>query len=233
MLCSRIGILKLRKSDTNKKGFCRRGHEKAGENLVVVHGVHKCRLCLRLPKRPREKEEIGSRNKRKFCKHGHEFTPENTKTVIRKDGYPERLCLECKRIRNNTIYSKESKRKYATSAKALEKKREYYLRNKPEIDARKKDYYKRSRWYLKKYDLTVAEYNFLKVLQGHCCLICGKHESQLKTSLVVDHDHQTEEIRGLLCSPCNVGIGNLEDNPELLRRGAEYLDSFIAMSEEV
>ena len=40
----------------------------------------------------------------------------------------------------------------------------------------------------------------------------------------VDHDHVTGRVRGLLCTPCNKGMGILRDDPQLLRRLADYLE---------
>jgi len=50
------------------------------------------------------------------------------------------------------------------------------------------------------------------------CVICGKQEA-----LVVDHDHVTGKIRGLLCNKCNMGIGLLQDDPMLLEFARIYL----------
>lgn len=58
--------------------------------------------------------------------------------------------------------------------------------------------------------------------QGGGCAICGEGPGD-RFHLVVDHDHQTSEVRGLLCTACNVGIGNLRDDPDLLRRALAYL----------
>lgn len=50
------------------------------------------------------------------------------------------------------------------------------------------------------------------------CVICGD-----TGPLVVDHDHASEEIRGLLCNHCNRGLGHFRDNPELLEFARMYL----------
>lgn len=50
------------------------------------------------------------------------------------------------------------------------------------------------------------------------CVICGSEEK-----LVVDHDHRTGEIRGLLCNHCNRGLGHFRDDPELLEFARMYL----------
>jgi transcription elongation factor Elf1 len=50
------------------------------------------------------------------------------------------------------------------------------------------------------------------------CTICGSEEK-----LVVDHDHESQVIRGLLCNHCNRGLGHFKDNPELLEYAKIYL----------
>lgn len=41
--------------------------------------------------------------------------------------------------------------------------------------------------------------------------------------LVVDHDHRTGKVRGLLCQPCNISLGAAKDKPDVLRSLADYL----------
>jgi hypothetical protein len=50
------------------------------------------------------------------------------------------------------------------------------------------------------------------------CVICGDD-----SSLVVDHDHKTGEIRGILCNHCNRGLGHFRDDPDLLEYARIYL----------
>jgi hypothetical protein len=50
------------------------------------------------------------------------------------------------------------------------------------------------------------------------CVICGD-----ETKLVVDHDHTTGKIRGMLCNHCNRGLGHFRDDPTLLEFAAQYL----------
>jgi hypothetical protein len=50
------------------------------------------------------------------------------------------------------------------------------------------------------------------------CVICGINEK-----LVVDHDHKTGEVRGMLCNHCNRGLGHFKDDPMLLEFAAQYL----------
>ena len=50
------------------------------------------------------------------------------------------------------------------------------------------------------------------------CVICGSEEK-----LVVDHDHKSGQIRGMLCNHCNRGLGHFRDDPTLLEFAAQYL----------
>lgn len=58
--------------------------------------------------------------------------------------------------------------------------------------------------------------------QDSKCAICSASISEDK--LCIDHDHDTGELRGLLCSPCNSAIGQLHDDPELVRSALAYLE---------
>lgn len=71
-----------------------------------------------------------------------------------------------------------------------------------------------------KYGMTVEEYDALAARQEGRCGICRTTPSE---ALVVDHDHDSGEVRGLLCDKCNRGLGHFGDNPELLERAAVYL----------
>lgn len=76
------------------------------------------------------------------------------------------------------------------------------------------------------YDLTEEEWDSLHAAQSGKCAICGE-EGGWKANggaLVVDHDHDTGKVRGLLCPSCNRGLGQFEDDPERLRSAAQYIE---------
>ena len=58
--------------------------------------------------------------------------------------------------------------------------------------------------------------------QNGCCDMCGMHASQTNRGLFVDHNHETDQPRALLCSRCNSYIGFLE-NQKMNKMAREYL----------
>jgi len=78
---------------------------------------------------------------------------------------------------------------------------------------------------------TINDYNRSFQIQGGRCKICGRHQSELKGSLHVDHNHQTGYFRWLLCVACNQGLGMFKDNPDLLENAAKCLREISEMGE--
>lgn len=77
------------------------------------------------------------------------------------------------------------------------------------------------------YNLQPAEYQQLVQEQAGLCAICGSpadsDRNRQRQALCVDHDHQTQAVRGLLCVACNHALGLMADSPEWLDRAAQYL----------
>ncbi|MBI2325363.1 MAG: endonuclease VII domain-containing protein [Chloroflexi bacterium] len=74
----------------------------------------------------------------------------------------------------------------------------------------------------KLYGITAEQHEFLLDAQGGRCAICGTKENS-GVALGVDHRHDTGAIRGLLCDPCNIGIGGLREDPTLLAAAIQYV----------
>jgi hypothetical protein len=87
------------------------------------------------------------------------------------------------------------------------------LENKRRLYGSTRDYHLRRR-----YGLTSADVDAMVEAQGGTCAVCpGKPEH-------VDHDHETGQVRGILCFNCNQSLGNVRDDPNVLRGLARYLD---------
>jgi len=90
------------------------------------------------------------------------------------------------------------------------------LKNKTRYENNKEYFYD---WHLKnKYGISIEDYKEIhKAQDGRCC-ICEE-----KTELVVDHDHKTGKVRGLLCQPCNRSLGFMKENVRSLENAIRYL----------
>jgi hypothetical protein len=77
----------------------------------------------------------------------------------------------------------------------------------------------------KNYGITDVEYDLLLEKQGGCCAICRKAKGDSRGYLMpVDHNHETNEIRGILCPQCNFGLGQFNDSVSLLVSAINYLE---------
>ena len=158
-------------------------------------------------------------------------------------------CRTCKITQPITAFAKDNANKYGiktyckscanvkaeryrrlNAAKVLESHREYVRRN-PELQKAAVIKYRkanpeviqlqqRSSRLARCYGLTLEQFEQMLLAQDNCCPIC------LKELIIpcVDHDHNTNKIRGLLCSSCNTGIGHLKDNVSNLQNAIDYLN---------
>ena len=74
-----------------------------------------------------------------------------------------------------------------------------------------------------RYGITPAEYHEMLDEQLGRCACCGSSNPKRKAGFVVDHDHSTGLVRGLLCHSCNIGIGQLGDSISGLTNAVDYL----------
>ena len=110
--------------------------------------------------------------------------------------------------RNKAKINAERRRRYATDPE---------FRAAARADSKKSS---RKSLLKKNYGMSLEEYAAKLAGQGGVCVICLEgHEK----SLCVDHDHKTRKLRDLLCTNCNVGLGNYNDDPAC--EGARIISS--------
>lgn len=132
-----------------------------------------------------------------------------------------KICKTCLKDKNNDEYSQ-----YNNRGKILLRTNCKSCINKKAFEHRKKDSYKlvkRKRELKKNYNMTIEQYNELFIKQNGQCMGCNKHQSVLKQTLSVDHNHNTGQIRGLLCYNCNLAIGHALENIRTLENLITYL----------
>lgn len=86
---------------------------------------------------------------------------------------------------------------------------------------------------LKKYfKITEEIYKEMLIKHNYCCAICGKSQSELNKKLSIDHNHETNEIRGLLCTACNHGIGLFKEDISKIKLAINYLEKDVVSYEK-
>lgn len=123
------------------------------------------------------------------------------------------LCKECDKLKTAKWAKEHPEKRKAQRRRAYDKN----------TDGAKHQYL------MYNYGISLIEFNKLLDEQHNLCAVCGrpetaKHKSGKLMKLAVDHDHKTGQVRGLLCYNCNSGIGRFKDDPDRLRRAANYLE---------
>lgn len=81
----------------------------------------------------------------------------------------------------------------------------------------------------KKFGIGLYQYQVILEEQSGKCYLCGSKDFR---NLAVDHCHKTGRVRRLLCTSCNTGLGKFKDNPDLLRKAAEYVEQIFELPED-
>lgn len=82
---------------------------------------------------------------------------------------------------------------------------------------------RRTQWLWKKYKITPEQFDARLAEQVGMCGLCAG--DACSRGWMVDHDHDTGALRGILCFKCNRGLGALGDNAAALRRALDYLEA--------
>jgi len=130
-----------------------------------------------------------------------------------------KICCRCKKEKPKKDFSINKSQKSGLHSFCKECKRKEYVENRCIILSKARE---------KRYGIAIAVYNKMFEEQQGYCMICGKHQSELKRALSVDHNHHTGRIRGLLCGSCNTAIGSLRADfgLGLLQKAIEYIKEY-------
>lgn len=79
--------------------------------------------------------------------------------------------------------------------------------------------------------IPITEWQYVALLadQNFSCAICGRHQDCFRFGLQVDHDHQSGDVRGLLCHNCNAMLGQCRDSIGVLEAGIAYLSREVCL----
>ena len=136
--------------------------------------------------------------------------------MFHKDKHnPDGFTYACKECRNNSYneYYKNNPEKQQLKNNSQKINRKLYYESKNGIESSRRSHLKRN------FGITLEEYNILLEKQEYKCAICNGYETSYRNEVLsVDHNHNTNKIRGLLCNTCNRGLGLFKDNEDLLKK---------------
>lgn len=156
-------------------------------------------------------------NPEKQRERNRRYYRENRERILAKskewrDAHPEEVKIIQRR------YSR--KRYQLNSEQEKQRVREYDQANKDKVATRLRD-----RHLKRRYGLSQEDYDLILAEQNGRCAICGSEDPFDRWGKFhVDHDHLTGYVRGLLCSNCNIGLGQFKDNPMMLKQAIQYLE---------
>lgn len=137
----------------------------------------------------------------------------------------KKLCSGCKKKKVLSEFWKDKNitSGYCSQCKECSKRKQKIWMNKnkdkdSQIQRRRQKSYKRQG-----IKITLEEYDEKFGIQNGRCAICGRHQSEIKRRLDVDHNHKTGQVRGLLCRMCNLIIEIVENNKYKIPLAKNYL----------
>lgn len=148
--------------------------------------------------------------KKSHCKNGHEFTEENT---YHANG--RRHCRTCRlqRVNNYTDRNRKTVNERKRTKRRESTKKERRVANLKHIG-----------WTLDRFNTSLEEQ---KGLCAICEVVLTFEDKAGRTRANADHEHCIPpKPRGVLCGNCNLGIGNLQDSIELLKKAIAYLEKY-------
>lgn len=163
------------------------------------------------------------------CKEVKELNSENFyKSNQTKSGY-KCYCKLCVNTDNNKYDKLNPKQLYTRVIKSrnrsIKSKQEYSLRS-SSWAANNREKVKNSKL-KREYGITYEEFVEIFNSQNGSCKICNKKLETLHKNTHIDHCHNSNKIRGILCSNCNVALGHFKDNIETIENAVAYLKNNI------
>ena len=117
-------------------------------------------------------------------------------------------CNKCNRYKKRNLFHKYGRSKDGLQAICISCRKKYdsaRIRKKRTTESRRNSNYKST------YGIAISDYDKMLVSQKGGCAICGTTKNTGgKKYLEIDHNHSTGKVRGLLCSPCNIGLAVVE-----------------------
>jgi hypothetical protein len=83
---------------------------------------------------------------------------------------------------------------------------------------------------VKKYNLSIEEYENMLKQQNQCCAICVEPLDKAEKTHI-DHNHHTNKVRGILCHGCNTSLGGFRDSIKILKSAQKYLEKYAEKSD--
>lgn len=198
----------------------------------IVYTIKNCTRC--------NQENKKHTNNSTACRDCRKDYYKQYREIRKKNDYHLRVCYKCKEekihspagtkcVDCTTQYSLENKEKIILNT-------ERYRRENKELIAEKYQKLKeqgviferqRRQKLMKIYKLSLNDYEQLLINQDSACAICGSKDPQNAGAkhLYIDHCHQTNEVRGILCSKCNSGLGFFKDSTLFLANAIDYLNN--------
>lgn len=190
----------------------------AEEDALFNSGKYKCQCCNQV-------QLLSQFNKHKLGRLGIDTTCRNCKQHMKdkrlQDSGALRECRKCGVKASNTeeleLFVKSTNSKFGR----------YNICKSCHTDSDSNRYHNNSLLKrVKKFGITVEQYNNFVSIQNNSCAICGKPKEEFTgrgNNFHIDHCHTSGKVRGLLCSHCNTGLGQFKDSINSLQNAIQYL----------
>ena len=131
-----------------------------------------------------------------------------------------KTCTKCGEHKSLDLFVKNKKMKDGRSSWCKSCKQAYQKKWLSEDKNRR-----RRHAYKANFGITIEDYDRMLAQQDGKCAICSTTDpgGRYDSHFMVDHDHETGDVRGLLCFKCNTALGKFNDNLATLEAAVLYL----------